>query len=49
MADRNEASQETVGDPPPPGEADDKALPPGVWVTGLIALVLLLLAAFGLR
>lgn len=41
----------TAAGPQPPNPAADRtaqALSPAIWVTGLIVLVLLLLAAFGL-
>ena len=48
MTDQPDAPNDTAADASPPGEAAAKALPPAVWVAGLIVLVLLLLAVFGL-
>jgi hypothetical protein len=48
MSDRRDAGDDTAGNPPPEAAASD-ALPPAVWVAGLIGLVLLLLAVFGLN
>lgn len=49
MTDRRDAAEETAADPPPEETAATDALPPAVWVTGLIVLVVLLLAVFGLN
>lgn len=43
MSDRPDAPEHS---PAPPEETAARALPPDVWVSGLIALVILLLAAF---
>lgn len=47
MTDRRDAAEDSTSVPPPETAASD-ALPPTVWVTGLIVLVILLLAVFGL-
>lgn len=49
MTDRDDAPDETAADRPPPRPATAGSLSPAVWVSGLIAFVLLLLAVFGLR
>lgn len=46
MTDRSDAPADTPEGPAPPEETAARALPPGVWVTGLIAVVILILAAF---
>jgi hypothetical protein len=48
MTDRPDAPKDIAANPSPPEEETAKALPPAVWITGLILLVLLLLAIFGL-
>jgi hypothetical protein len=48
MTDRNDPPNDTEAAPPPPEAPAAAALPPTVWVTGLIGLVLLLLAIFAL-
>jgi hypothetical protein len=48
MTDRPDAPNDTAANASPPEETATRALPPAVWVTGLIALMLLLLAVFGL-
>jgi len=50
MTERDDTPPDAVGDPPPDPAADTatQAMPPALWVTGLIVLVLLLLAVFGL-
>jgi hypothetical protein len=48
MTDRPDAPNDTAANATPPEETAAKALSPAVWVTGLIVLVLLLLAIFGL-
>ncbi len=48
MTDQPDAPEDTAADKPPPEAAATDALPPAVWVTGLIVLVILLLAVFGL-
>jgi len=48
MTDQPDVPNDTAAKPSPPEEEAAKALPPAVWVTGLIVLVLLLLAVFGL-
>jgi len=51
MTERNDGPRDAVSDPPPPDPAADiapHALSPALWVTALIALTLLLLAAFAL-
>ncbi len=48
MTDRPDAPNDTAANATPPEETATRALPPAVWVTGLIALMLLLLAVFGL-
>jgi len=47
MTDQPDAPDDTAAKPSPP-EKEPKALPPAVWVTGLIVLVLLFLAIFAL-
>jgi hypothetical protein len=47
MTSRDDAPQETAGVSAPPEATEAGALPPAIWVTCLIVLVLLLLAAFG--
>ena len=46
MTDRPDVPEQTPEDPAPPEEEAVRALRPGIWVSGLIALVILLLAAF---
>lgn len=49
MTDQPDAPDDTAAKAPHQKEEEaTKALPPAVWVTGLIVLVLLLLAVFGL-
>ena len=48
MTDQPDAPEDTAPEAPPPEGGTTKALSPAVWVTGLIVLVLLLLAVFGL-
>jgi hypothetical protein len=48
MSDRPNAPHDPAANPFPPEEETAKALPPAVWITGLIVLMLLLLAIFGL-
>ena len=50
MTERNDRPRDAVSDPPPDPAADiaPHALSPALWVTALIALTLLLLAAFAL-
>lgn len=48
MTDQPDAPEDTAANKPPPEVAATDALPPAVWITGLIVLVILLLAAFGL-
>ncbi len=49
MTDQPDAPKDTAANASPPEEAATRALPPAVWVTGLIVLMLLLLAVFGLN
>jgi hypothetical protein len=52
MTDPDPAREDPAAAPPPSEDADgganDGALRPALWVTGLIVLMLLLLAVFGL-
>ncbi len=48
LTDQPDAPENTAANKPPPEAAATDALPPAVWVTGLIVLVILLLAVFGL-
>jgi hypothetical protein len=48
MPDQSDAPEDRAPEAPLPEQAAAKALPPKVWVTGLILLVLVLLAVFGL-
>ena len=51
MTDPNDAPRDAGADRLPPDPAADtgtQAMPPTLWVTGLIVLVLLLLAVFAL-
>lgn len=48
MTDPDHAPEDPADAPTPAEGANDGALRPAVWVTGLIVLVLLLLAVFGL-
>ncbi len=46
MTERSDAPEDTPAKPAPPEETAAPALPPGLWVTALIAVVILLLAAY---
>ena len=46
MTDRPDAPEDTPEGSASPEDSAGPGLPPGVWVPGLIALVILLLAAF---
>jgi hypothetical protein len=48
MTSRDDAPQDNAGASAPPEVTEAGALPPAVWVTCLIVVVLLLLAVFGL-
>jgi len=48
VTDKNDTRQDPAADDPVPQPVAAEGLSPGVWVTGLIVLVLLLLAAFAL-
>jgi hypothetical protein len=49
MTDRPDAPKDTAANASPREEKVTRALPPAVWITGLIVLMLLLLAVFGLN
>jgi hypothetical protein len=48
VSDQRELREDPAGPGPAPEAPSGEGLTPGVWVTGLIAVVLLLLAAFAL-
>ena len=48
MTDRPDAPEKDLPEPAATAETAAPALPPRVWVTGLIVLVVLLLAGFAL-
>jgi hypothetical protein len=49
MTDQPDAPKDTAANASPREEEVTRALPPAVWITGLIVLMLLLLAVFGLN